>query len=130
MQESIWLLWALATVSAAVMSVGFAITSISGSAAASMLPLGLHPNSPPSLASRLMLSMMLVAFLSFYGSLLALLLVGPWVFAVLGGVALFFAKFAAKGWWTRRRECRPMKPFLLFSVAMIALLVSGGFSLM
>lgn len=121
------LLWALTVVSAIVMSIGFSVFSLSSSPerqgdAFRMLPLYLQSNAPRSRLSRIFTGLMGLAFLGFYGALLSLFFVGYWLMAAIGGAVLIFGKVGFQGWWVRNTDCRPMRPFLLWSVVMVLLL--------
>lgn len=125
-------LWVITSVSAIVMSIGFTVISLTSSSerraeAFVLLPLYLQPNAPRSAMANIFLGLMGLAFLGFYGSLVILFIIGPWWLALAGGAALFFSKFGFQGWWSRNQNCRPMKPFILWSAALILLLAVAGF---
>lgn len=129
MQTTNILLWAVAVASAVVMSIGFSVLSLSSSPerqgdAFRMLPLYLQSNAPRSGLSRVFIGLMGIAFVGFYVSILALFFVGSWVAALLGGAILFLGKFSSQTWWVRNTACRPMKPFLLYSVVLVALILA------
>jgi len=124
-------LWLIVIISALLMSAGFSVLALAGSSehgarSLMMLPLELQATSPPNFLSRFLLVVLMLAFVSFFGSLGMLAIVGPLWVAVIGGAVLFFAKFSIQGWWTRSVDCRPMKPVLVFSLALVGALALGA----
>lgn len=122
---AIWF-WSIAVVSTIVLSAGFSViglTSEGGPETLLMLPLELQPGSPPSFLSRLLIGLMWIALVAFYGSLIALMIFSSWIQALIGGGVLFYTQFKSQGWWIRNTECRPMKPMLLSAVVLMMLIV-------
>lgn len=123
-------LWLITIISALLMSAGLSVLALAGSSehgarSLMMLPLELQATSPPNFLSRFLLGMLMIGFVSFFGALIMLAIVGPLWAAVIGGTILFIAKFSIQGWWTRNADCRPMKPVLVFSVALFGALAFG-----
>lgn len=126
MQLTTILLWTMAAVSALLMSIGFAMLSLVSSPdkrgdAMQMLPAYLQPGAARSRSSTLFMVLMGVAMVGFYGSLLALFLIGPPLAVLIGAALLFVGKFALHGWWVRNADCRPMQPFWSWSKVLVLL---------
>lgn len=84
-----------------------------------MLPLYLQPTSPPSLMSGTFTAFYAAAIITFFGSLIALAIISSTVLTMIGGFIMFISMFQCQNWWIRNMNCRPMKPVLLWSVALL-----------
>ena len=112
------------------MSIGFSVFALTSSSekrahALLMLPLYLQPGAPRSGEGNLFLGLMGLALFGFYGALVALFVIGPWLLAIVGGIALLSGKVGFQGWWIRHSNCRPMKPFILWSAVLLLLYVAA-----